>query len=162
MTEYVKDEELENAATDMLGRLDYTEFNPIREHEVKIEYCMKIRQNKDGENEPCKGDPTTLKKVGQVERLFCDADYILIVDNSAWQSCNSTVQQEAIIHRGLMKINIDTSEKGIKVTTRKPDIVEFTATVMRFGAYNDPLLNFREAFSLAAKRVAEELQPENV
>jgi hypothetical protein len=160
-TEYIQDKELADAVTDMLADDTYHEFDPIRNHEVKIESCLCVRVDDKGENAAPKPEPATLKKVGAVEKLFVDADYILVVDNSAWVEANE-VQKGAIIHRGLMKINIEAGEGKIKIGTRKPNIVEFTETVARFGAYNEPLLGFRDAFKLAAKTVAQNLQIENV
>jgi hypothetical protein len=158
-TEYVEDQEMADAVTDMLGDLSYTEFNPIREHEVKIEVRSCVRTNKDGENVPAKEESAALKKVGPVERSIVDTDYIVIVDNSAWSEANE-VQRKAIIHRGLMKINIEVGESKIKVGTRKPDVVEFTETIVRFGAYRERILNLREAMTLASKQVAKRMQPE--
>jgi hypothetical protein len=100
-----------------------------------------------------------LKKVRPVERSIVDTDYIVIVDNSAWSEANE-VQRKAIIHRGLMKINIEVGESKIKVGTRKPDVVEFTETIVRFGAYRERILNLREAMTLASKQVAKRMQPE--
>jgi hypothetical protein len=156
-TEYAIDKEVSNAVTDMLGDSLYTEFAPLRDNEVKIETCTLVRTNKDGEDMPAKDDPVTLKKVPQVEKLFVDVDYILIVDNSAWKTANSDKAQKAIIHRGLMKILVEPKDEGVKLATRKPDIVEFTETAMRFGAYNDRLLGFQEATAMASKRIAKEL-----
>jgi hypothetical protein len=157
-TEYTIDKEISNAVVDMLGDGLYTEFAPLRDNEVKIETCAMVRVNKDGEDMPAKDDPVTLKKVPQVEKLFVDVDYILIVDNSAWKTANSEKAQKAIIHRGLMKILVEPNDGGVKLATRKPDIVEFTETAMRFGAYTDKLLTFQEATALASKRVVKELQ----
>lgn len=159
-TEYVEDQEMADAVTEMLGELSYTEFNPIREHEVKIEVRSCVRTNKDGENAPAKEEPVALKKVGPVERSIVDTDYIIIVDNSAWAEANE-VQRNALIHRGLMKINIEHVDEKIKVGTRKPDVVEFTETIVRFGAYRDRILNLREAMTLASKQVARKMQLEN-
>lgn len=157
-TEFVPDKEIANAITDMLGDTDYPEFAPLRENEVKIESCLMVRTNQEGEDQKPKADPITAKKVSPVEKLFVDADYILIVDNSAWKTANSEQALGAIIHRGLMKIQVEVSEKGgLKMTTRKPDIVEFSETVMRFGSYNQPLLTLKDALATAAKRLANQL-----
>jgi hypothetical protein len=159
-TEYVENQEMADAVTDALGELAYTEFNPIREHEVKIEIRSCVRVDAKGENAKPKDEPIALKKVGEVERSIVDTDYILIVDNSAWEEANET-QRKAIIHRGLMKINIEAEDGKIKVGTRKPDVVEFTETIMRFGAYRERILNLREAMTLASKQVARKMQLQN-
>lgn len=157
-SEHVVDKEIANAVVDMLADEQYTEFAPLRDHEVKIETCALVRTNNEGEDMPRKDDPVTLKKVPAMEKLFVDLDYILIVDNSAWKTANSDKAQKAIIHRGLMKIMVEPQEGGLKLATRKPDIVEFTETALRFGAYTDKLLSFQEATILASKRIAKELQ----
>jgi hypothetical protein len=159
-TEYVEDAAMSDAVTEMLGELSYTEFNPIREHEVKIEVRSCVRTNKHGENAAPKAEPVALKKIGPIEKSIVDTDYILIVDNSAWEAGNE-IQRNAIIHRGLMKINIEAKEGKIKVGTRKPNIVEFTETISRFGAYHEPLLNLREVMTLASKQVARKMQLQN-
>lgn len=159
-TEYVEDQAMSDAVTEMLGELSYTEFNPIREHEVKIEVRSCVRTDKDGGNAEPKAEPIVLKKVGPLERTIVDTDYIIVVDNSAWELANE-IQRNAIIHRGLMKVNIEAGEGSIKIGTRKPNIVEFTETIVRFGAYHEPLLNLREAMTLASKQVARKMQLEN-
>lgn len=149
-----------DAVTAMLGELSYTEFNPIRDHEVKIEVRSCVRTDKHGQNQPPKDEPVQLKKVGAADRSIVDTDYILIVDNSAWESANGQ-QRNAIIHRGLMKIDIEAGEGKIKLGTKKPNVVEFTETIVRFGPYDDRLLNFREVMTLASKQVVRKLQLEN-
>jgi hypothetical protein len=141
-TEYVEDKEMMDAVTEMLGDPKFTEFNPIREHEVKIDVRSCVRTDKHGENQKAKAEPITLKKVGQAERSIVDTDYILIVDNSAWAESNA-------------------GEGKIKVGTRKPDVVEFTETIVRFGAYRECILNLRDAMTLASKQVARKMQIEN-
>lgn len=156
-TEYVIDKEVSNAVTDMLANDEYNEFDPLRNHEIKIEACLCVRLNAEGEDMPPKPEPVALRKISPVDKLFVDVDYILIVDNSTWKTANSDQAQLAIIHRGLMKISVDEIEGKIKLSTRKPDVVEFSATLVRFGAYKDTLLNLREILSPAAKRLAKEL-----
>lgn len=158
-TEYVRDQEMQDAVTDMLTKESFAEFNPIREHEVKIEVCSCVRTTKEGENAEAKEEPVMLKKIGPLEKVFVNADYIIVVDNSAWAEANE-IQRNAIIHRGLMKINIEVKEGKIKVGTRKPNIVEFTETIVRYGTYREPLLNLREAMTLASKQVVRKMQIE--
>lgn len=158
-TEYVQDKEISDAVTDMLGDDVYNEFDAIRNSEIKIEACLCVRTTKEGEDAPCKGEPVVLKKVGKVERVFLDTDYILVVDNSAWKEANSEVAQLAMLHRALMHIDVTENEGNFKLGKRKPDVVEFSATVGRFGAYKESLLCLREAFTLSAKQLAENLQP---
>lgn len=159
-TEYVVDQEIADAVTAMLGELHYTEFNLIREHEVKIEVRSCVRVDKNGENAKPKAEPVQVKRVSDADKTVVNTDYIIIVDNSAWVEANE-IRREAIIHRALMKIDIECGEGDIKLKTRKPNVVEFTETIARFGAYHETLLNMREAMTLASKQVAKKLQLEN-
>lgn len=157
-TEFVIDKEISDAVTDMLAKVEYAEFSAIREHEVRIETCLCVRTNQEGEDMPPKPEPVALKRVPPLERLFVDADYILVVDNSAWKTANTDQAQLAILHRGLMKINIENKDGKIKLGTRKPDVVEFSATLVRFGAYTESLLSLREIFTTAGKKLAAGLR----
>jgi hypothetical protein len=159
-TEYVVDQEIADAVIAMLGELSYTEFNLIREHEVKIEVRSCVRMDKNGENAKPKTEPVAVKRVSEADKTVVNTDYIFIVDNSAWAEAN-TLQRQAIIHRGLMKIDIEVVEGKIKIKTRKPNVVEFTETIARFGPYNEPLLTVQEAMTLASKQVAKKLQLQN-
>lgn len=159
-TEYVEDKEMADAVTEMLGEMSYTEFNLIREHEVKIEVRSCVRVDKNGENAKPKAEPVAVKRVSDADKTVVNTDYIFIVDNSAWAEANE-VQREAIIHRGLMKIDIEAGEGKIKLKTKKPNVVEFTETIARFGAYHEPLILMRDAMTLASKQVAKKLQLQN-
>lgn len=159
-TEYVEDQEMTDAVTAMLGELSYTEFNLIREHEVKIEVRSCVRVDKNGENAKPKTEPVAVKRVSDADKTVVNTDYIFIVDNSSWAEANE-VQRDAIIHRGLMKIDIEVVEGKIKLKTRKPNVVEFTETIVRFGPYHEVLLNMRDAMTLASKQVAKKLQLQN-
>jgi hypothetical protein len=159
-TEYVEDKEMTDAVVEMLGELSYTEFNLIREHEVKIEVRSCVRVDKNGENAKPKADSVAVKRISDADKTVVDTDYIFIVDNSAWAEANE-LQRSAIIHKGLMKIEIEADEGGIKFKTKKPNVVEFTATISRFGAYTEPMLVMQEALTLASKQVARILQLKN-
>jgi hypothetical protein len=159
-TEYVVDQEIADAVIAMLGELSYTEFNLIREHEVKIEVRSCVRMDKNGENAKPKTEPVAVKRVSDADKTVVNTDYIFVVDNSAWAEANA-IQRQAIIHRGLMKIDIEAGEGKIKIKTRKPNVVEFTETIARFGPYNEPLLTVQEAMTLASKQVAKKLQLQN-
>jgi hypothetical protein len=159
-TEYVEDAEMTDAVTAMLGELSYTEFNLIREHEVKIEVRSCVRVDKTGENAKPKTEPVAVKRVSDADKTVVNTDYIFIVDNSSWAEANE-VQRDAIIHRGLMKIDIEVVEGKIKLKTKKPNVVEFTETIVRFGPYHEVLLNMRDAMTLASKQVAKKLQLQN-
>jgi hypothetical protein len=159
MTEYTESSELHEALTDMLADPFYTEFNPLREHEVKITSCLRVRHNKDGEDIPPAGDPTTLKKVTELEKLYLDADYIVVIDNYSWNNAKSKLDQNALLHQCLMRIEIEVTEKGILKKTKKPDVIMFSATAGRFGPLDDKQINLREMLTLGAKEAAKRLGP---
>lgn len=160
-TEYVPDKDVEAAVVNMIADEKYAEFEPLRVNEVKIVTCVVVRTNNEGENQPCKGDPTAVKKVPAVERLFLDVDYIITINYTAWSTANDQKQQDAMIHRSLMKIQIDTNDNGIKMSTKKPTITEFPETWQRFGPCTEPQLSFRDVVLLGANHMAKELQLEN-
>ena len=152
--DYDIDKELGEAVTEMIGDAAYSEFNDLRELGIVVLSCMRVRMDKNGETLPCKGEPVTTKRVGAIERLFIPKKphFILVVDYGAWRSANEQVRK-AMLHRGLLRIVAEKTDEGIKLSTRRPDIVEYTRNVERFGAYTEALLNLREAFRNSAHRI---------
>jgi hypothetical protein len=153
-TDYDLDQDLQKILSEVIADTNFTEFNDLRDLGISVLPCVRVRMDKDGETQPCKGDPVTVKKVGPVERLFIPKKphFIMIVDFGTWSTANIKIQK-AMLHRGLMRIAAEKTDEGVKVSTRKPDIVEFTATVARFGAFSDNLLNLREAFRNSTHRI---------
>lgn len=161
-TDYDLDKALDSLIEEMVTDPNYSEFNNLRDLGVSVVACLKVRMDADGESQPCKGDPVTLKKVGAVERLFMSEKphYMLIVDFHAWDTSDQR-RRMAMIHRGLMRISADRTEQGVKLGTRKPDVVEFTRTVERFGAFSDTLLNCREAFRNSMHRILPKIETDD-
>jgi hypothetical protein len=153
-TEYDFDKELSDMLEDMIADTNFSEFNELRDLAIVVLPCVKVRMDKDGETQACKGDPVTVKKVGPVERIFMTKKphFLVVVDYGAWGEANEKIRQ-AMLHRGLMRIVAEKTDDGMKIGTRKPDIVEFTMTVERFGAFNEHLLNLREAFRNSTHRI---------
>ncbi len=150
MLEYEVNKELSNALKDLLDDDSMTEFTNIREHEVIILPCMKIKTDKDGESQESPGEVVQMKKVSPLHRVFIEAHYIMVVDYYGWTHAKSTDHQKAMLHKALMRVEVDKDDGGnLKFSARAPDVVEFRATVVRFGAYTEPLLDMREAFKLA-------------
>jgi Putative phage metallopeptidase len=158
--EYSEDVDLTAAVNKMVADSLITEFKPLRDLHIVIKPCLRVRLDKDGQTQPCKGIPVKLKRVSPIERLFIRdrAHFILVVDYHAWETGNEK-SRGALIHHALMQIAAEKSEDGIKISTRKPDIVEFTATVERFGAFSDVLLNLREAFRRSPSRLMPVSEP---
>jgi hypothetical protein len=160
-TDYDLDKDLEREMVGMVADETLSEFGPLRDLAIVILSCVKVRMNKDGETEACSGDPVAVKKVGPAERLFMPKKphFIVSVDYGTWDAADER-QRKIIVHRALMRIAAEKTDEGMKVGMRKPDILEFTTTVARFGAYNDPLLTLREAFRNSAHRLIPQMEEE--
>lgn len=161
-TEYSVDAEIEEAMVMMLADTAYPHFAPIREHEVKIKSCILVRTDNNDEDVPCKGDPTKVKKLSAVEKLFVkDTDYILIVNYSAWKEASTDQAQSAILHAGLMKIHVEPTDSGLKMAVRKPDVVLFSATLEQFGpTYSNQVIELKDIIVGCTKRLAREMKME--
>jgi len=153
-TDYDLDSALDDEVASMIEDATYSEFDDLRELGIVVLPCMRVRMDKDGETQPCKGEPTTIKRVGPLERLFMTKKphFLLVMDYGAWSAANEE-RRRIMLHRGLMRIAVEKTEEGTRLGTRKPDIVEFTRTVERFGAYTEELLSLREAFRKSAHRI---------
>lgn len=170
-TEHTLDASIARTIERLVNNPKFHEFQPIRENETVIDSCLKIVTNDEGEDVACKGDAVSLKKIGPVEKLFHDADYVIVVHNTAWKEANDTVQ-EALIHRALMRIKIDEKDKEdgekdakgqtvrVKYGTKKPDIVEHSETLTRYGLYTQPLSAVADVLGLAAKNAAKAMARE--
>lgn len=157
-TEYVQDKGIAEALADMLANQRFHELAPLREHEVKIESCLLVRTNTEGEAVECKGEPIKIVKVSPMLQVFMDVDYIVVVDNHAWSTANSKNKMLAMMFNALLQIDVQPADAGgCKKKKRKPNIVLFRETIAHFGAYDDQLIDLRDAFETGAQRVAEEL-----
>lgn len=144
-TEYEQNQQLDELVAAVL---EEQEFGPLRDHGVKIASCLKIKMDDNDEYVPSTGDPVQLKKVGPPFLAFIDYNYVLVFDAFAWN--NHSHRRAASIHKALMRIKLRVTDSGvIKLGTRAPEIQEFTATLRRYGAYNEELA--------ALMRAAEDL-----
>lgn len=149
-TDYEPNQQLEQLVIEVLNGSD---FNALREHEVKIASCLKIKINDDEEYVQSPGDAAQLKKVGPPFTAFIDHHFILVFDAYSWN--NFPQRRSAAIHKALMRIKLKISDSGdIKLGTRVPDVQEFTATLRRYGAYNDELT----ALMQAAEAISQSLR----
>jgi hypothetical protein len=131
------------------------EFQAIRNHHVRFLGCFKEKTNTDGETVSA-GPPVDVKKIGPLHAVFITSHFIIVVDKSRWQ-VSSEIQKKAMLHHALMTIEVNPGSDGeLKFKSRDPDVVEFTTTVERYGAWSEPLLQFREVFMRAGEHAAEQ------
>lgn len=149
-TEFEQDRGLAEAIDRVLATPDFESFRTFR---VKVSSCLKVKQDEDGEYVRSPGGPTQLKKVSGHYTAFMSEHYVLVYDAYHWH--NFVQSREANIHKALMHVKISQSQSGeMKLGTRPPDVQEFTATLRRYGAYNDEL----RTLILAAQDVATLIQ----
>jgi hypothetical protein len=160
MIEYEQNQDFSQAVYEMLADKTITEFNPLREYEVKVFALLCIRTDKDGEHVEGTGAPVVCKKISPPFQVLTKGHYLIIGEYYFWTHANE-IAQKAALHRALMQIEVekDDEKKTLKFKSRKPDIQEFRSTVARFGAWNESLLDFREAFKISAKAFAESQKP---
>ena len=135
----------------------HPEFKPLVAHNIQIGACMKEHSTGDGEPVPGKGNPVTVQKISGAARQFSNAEFIVIIDAHRYAGA-SPMQQQAMLHHGLMKIAVEEKDGVVKKAMRQPDIAEFTTTVARFGTYSEDLHGLREAMEEAGQRVSAALK----
>jgi hypothetical protein len=146
MTEYVEDAELNGALRAIISNVSYAEFSPIRDAQLKIIPFLKVKTNKEGEHQPCKGIPAQAKKVSDLHRAAgIDADYLLVVDYYAWnhpKGINPQVTMDAMLHHALKAIKIEVKEGKPKFGKNDPDVEIYIDTVNRYpqaGAFAEEI-----------------------
>src|SRR3954469_21014856 len=126
-TEYELSRELQEEINAIVFNNVFTEFEPLREHDITVSSCLKIKLNKDSEPVPIKGPAAQLVKFNDLTNLFTDKQYVIAVDGYFWQHADM-VKKRASLHKALMQIEIiPTADGAIKLAKRKPDINEFAA-----------------------------------
>lgn len=156
-TEYVTDDELTKAVSNLLGEERLPELQALRENEVVILCCMKVVMDDDGETEPPEGGPVKLKKLSDMERLFVEgnAHYILTMDYHFWKHASER-QRTAKLFDTLLDIKPEPTEGGLKLKKRAPDVdVKHAATLALFGAYDEPTLLLRDAMKDVSRRLKD-------
>jgi len=143
--EYYADPALTELVNSVLEDKAHTEFKPILEHSISIGSCFKLSTDKEGEPKAGTGPTVVVQKVSPTNRIFSEADYLLVMDAHAYNGATPH-QQRAMIHHGLMKISVEEKNGHVKKGMRKPDIVEFNTTVTRFGTYTEDLLGLKGVF----------------
>ena len=134
-TDYAPNQQLETLVAEVIQLND---FHLLRQHDLSITSCLKIKIKEDGEYAKCKGDPVQVKKVSGPFAAFIEHHFIVVYDAYEWNNFES--RRSAQIHRALMRIKVKVSDSGnLSFGTRQPDIQEFEATLRHYGPYNEGL-----------------------
>lgn len=154
-TTHLTDDTLKTFIVGMLNDESYTEFSRLRSNDVEFYTCFKVKTDGDGEEVSAEGEVVSVKKVSELYRLFHPAGHcILVVDKYQWHNC-SEIQKKAHVHHAFMSIQADEGPDGtLKIKSRAPDVSEFRATLQRFGAWCDPLVEFQDIFTQSATAAA--------
>lgn len=153
--EYSANEQMTQAVTDMVGNEDYEEFGPIREQELLFLVAAMVKTNAEGEAEATSGEPVIVRRVGPADAVFIQGHFKVYICQTRWDEANE-IQQKAMLHRALMKVDVEKTDSGIKIGMRKPDVWTFQQTVIRFGAWEDELIQLRNNLQAAKKAAALE------
>jgi len=154
-TEYVTDEELTNTVSSMLSNIE--KLQALRDNNVVILCCMKVRMDDDGETEPPKGSPVKLKKLSDLERLFVEgnAHYILTMDYHYWKNSDQKQQWKKLFDE-LMDIQPEPTETGLKLKKRAPTCsTKHVESYELFGACDDETLAVRDAMKNTGGRIKD-------
>lgn len=152
--EYELSSEIQEALDEMLCSTDYAEFQDLRTNEVAVAGATKIKMSEaDMEIQPIPGPAVKLVKLNDVARLFTDKHYAVVVDAYFWR-CSSDNEKLVGLHRALMQIQVDRQDDVIKLKTRRPDVQEFSATLIRFGP-TPAVQRLIQVFQSASREVAE-------
>ena len=145
----------------IIANKKFVELSPLREQEVKITSVLVVRTNNEGEHvpPPGDGDPIRCMKLSPVFQLLTGMAYVILGEYYFWTH-EDEIKRNAAIHRAVMTINVERNKAGkIILKKRKPTIQEFPSTIAHFGAYNECLLDMREALRTSAKQFAESQKP---
>lgn len=153
--EYAQNQALVDAVMAVVNDETYDEFQPIREQELQFQIASMVATNKDDEIIPTTGEPVVVRRILPADAVFLKGHFRVYICQCRWDS-SSEVQQTAMLHRALMRVNVEKTLKGaIKIGTRKPDVTTFQETIMRFGAWEDSLIQLRNNLQTAQKRAKE-------
>lgn len=153
-TEYVANEQMMQAVTDLISDTSYEEFEPIREQELVFLVAAVVKTNKDGDAQATSGEPVIVRRVGPADAVFITGHFKVYICHMRWDEANE-LQQKAMLHRALMRVVVDKTEDKIRLKLRKPDVVTFQQTIVRFGAWEDGLIKLRNNLQSAQKKLKE-------
>jgi len=149
-TEYATNDEAQALVTSLMNDTRLSEFSGIRNHGLKIGVLMKHKMDSADQLVET-GKPSEVKKVPIQCMHFMEPQWIVIFDAAVWDQSDA-IRKTALAHKALMGIEVTGEGRSRQ---RKPDIVEYNATVVRYGAYTPVLTSLQEAFQLAGRRVAQ-------
>lgn len=152
--EYAPNEEMTQAVSDLIGNPDYEEFAPIREQELLFLVASMVKMDKDGGALPTASEPVVVRRVGPADAVFIQGHFKVYICNTRWDEANE-LQRKAMLHRALMRVDVEKSDKGIKIGMRKPDVSTFQQTIVRFGAWENELIVLRNNLQNAQKKAKE-------
>ena len=158
-TEFYESPELNHIVTDLLRDVSLHELGPLRDSQCRILPRMKRKQDSEDVVVKC-GKPVDVKKVSDLHKSCgLDTDYLLVVDQQAWDVRDEDRAKQALLHSALMGIEAEKDAKG-KWTFKKRDfeIQEHIETVNRFGNYN-PGLSEVLALLTASEKAARADKP---
>jgi hypothetical protein len=154
-TEYYLDDTISALVTELLDDANLVEFEPLRSNETKFLIAAVRKTNAEGETQPLSGLPVVIRKISSADAVFLpNFSFKLYVDVHRWDASND-LQRRSMLHKGLMRIKAELKENGVKYSTRRPDVETYQATVVRYGACEEPLLLLRENLLNAQKKAAQ-------
>jgi hypothetical protein len=145
--------EVQEAIDELVWDASYSEFGPIRDHEVGIAAVLKIKMTPELELAQNSGLAVKLVKLNDVARLFTEKPYVVVVCAYFWAQASER-DKNLSLHKALMQIEIAQEDDSISYKTRKPDVQEFSATMIRFGP-TPAVQRFIEVFQSASAEVAQ-------
>jgi hypothetical protein len=149
--EYSTEKELDEAIAKRMQ--DDPHGLSISDH-VKVAGVFVIRMDDDETTLPGKGDPVALKKVPlEMKALMrSKADFVLVVDYHFWQTAPELTKQ-GYLGRAIQRIKVEKTEDGVKIGTRKWDIVENISTIKTYGLYTENLALMGETVGALPKQL---------
>ena len=135
--EYAEDGALTRLLKEVLDNPQYNVLAPLRESELVVLSCFKIKTNKDGETIQATRRPAKASRFSPIEQVFIPAHILVVVDRYAWE--NAPESREAMLCSALLDVAVEQTDSGLKVSKREPAIVEHPEIVEMFGFYSPPL-----------------------
>lgn len=155
--EYALDDALTQAVASLTQDETYSEFGELREQGITFMVSAMTKTSKEEEIVPTSGEPVVVRRVSPSDAVFMDGHFKVYIDRCRWDGANE-MQQKAMLHRALMRVKIEDTDKGVKIGTRKPDVVTFQATIVRFGAWEEQLIQLRNNLQSAQAKAKKQLQ----
>lgn len=153
--EYESSQEITDLIDSMIA--EQPEFSGLAVNNIKIVGCFKIDMANETDYKPCKGPAAVIKKISSHYTAFLDDfKYVLVFDAGVWQ--NHPQQRGPAVHKALMRIGVNVDDNGkVKLSTRQPDVQEFTATLRRYGTALTNTDEYLRTFLSAARTVVDQL-----